>query len=232
MHTSVLLDSNGKVLYPAILWNDGRSYKECNELTKLCPEFEELGKNKLMPGFTAPKLFWIKKNEKYIFSKIDKVLLPKDYIRYKLTNEYSTDISDASGTLWLDIKKRKWSETLLNSCGLNLKNVPFLQESYDCSGYLLSKFKIILGIKVCRKVKVIAGASDNAAGALSVGIYNEGDIMISLGTSGVYLSSTEKVKDFFERGLHVFLSCFKKSLDLYGSSIICSKCFYLVETSS
>ena len=186
MHGAVCLDKKGTILCPAILWNDGRSYQECAYLNKNHKDFEKLGCNLVMAGFTAPKLLWLKRNKPDLFSKINKIILPKDYLRYKLTGEFATDMSDASGTLWLDVKKRKWSDTMLSACGLKESNMAELYEGTECTGYLLPSIQKLFGIK--GSIKVIAGASDNAAGALSIGSYLSGQAMISLGTSGVYFS--------------------------------------------
>ncbi len=202
MHGAVCIDCKGNVLRPAILWNDGRSYQECDDLMACNSDFETLGGNKVMPGFTAPKLLWIKRHEPDIFKKIDKVLLPKDYIRYRITGELSSDMSDASGTLWLDIKKREWSSSLLESCGLQEKHMPRLQEGTECSGFLSTELRNIIGSN--QQVKVVAGASDNAAGALSMGVCHPNDAMISLGTSGVYFTPTTDCKPNPAKGLHTF----------------------------
>lgn len=208
MHGAVCLDKKGEILYPAILWDDGRSYKECNYLNKHHKDFEQLGGNLVMPGFTAPKLLWLKRNKPDLFNKIDKILLPKDYLRYKLTGEFATDMSDASGTLWLDIRKRKWSETTLSACDLKESNMAKLYEGTECTGYLLPSIQKIFEIKI--PIKVIAGASDNAAGALSVGSYSPGQAMISLGTSGVYFSPTSLVATNTKKGLHTFCHAIKQ----------------------
>ena len=214
MHGAVCLDKKGIVLYPAILWNDGRSYQECEYLNKNYEDFEKLGGNLVMTGFTAPKLLWLKRNKTDIFNKIDKIILPKDYLRYKLTGEFATDMSDASGTLWLDVKKRKWSDTMLSACGLKESNMAKLYEGTECTGYLLPSIQKIFGIK--RPVKVIAGASDNAAGALSIGSYLPGQAMISLGTSGVYFSPISLVTTNTKKGLHTFCHAIKEKWHQMG----------------
>ncbi len=136
MHGATLLDKHHKPLRDAILWNDGRSALECVELESLEPEFITLGGNRVMPGFTAPKIQWVRKNEPELFEKIDKVLLPKDYLRFKMTGEFASDLSDSAGTLWLDIKKRDWSDNMLSACGLERKHMPELFEGCQITGYL------------------------------------------------------------------------------------------------
>ena len=214
MHGAVCLDKKEEILYPAILSDDGRSYKECDYLNKHHKDFEQLGGNLVMPGFTAPKLLWLGRNKPDIFNKIDKVVLPKDYLRYKLTGEFATDMSDASGTLWLDIKKRKWSETTLSACDLKESNMAQLYEGTECTGYLLPSVQKTFGIK--KPIKVIAGASDNAAGALSIGSYTTGQAMVSLGTSGVYFSPTSLVTTNTKKGLHTFCHAIKEKWHQMG----------------
>jgi xylulokinase len=222
MHGAVCINKDGKVIYSAILWNDGRSYKECDFLVNNYSDYETVGCNKLMPGFTAPKLLWLKKNKPLVFQKIYKVLLPKDYLRFKLTGEIATDTSDASGTLWLDIKNRKWSRELLSFCSLSEKQMPLIYESSECTGYLLNQVKDELGLK--NKIKVVAGAADNAAGALSVGAYDCGNSIISLGTSGVYLSPTPSISTNINKGLHVFCHAVKNRWYQMGVMLSAASC--------
>ncbi|HBO39015.1 MAG TPA: xylulokinase, partial [Pasteurellaceae bacterium] len=136
MHGATLLDKHDHILSPAILWNDGRSAQECAELEQLVPDSREITGNLMMPGFTAPKLKWTAKHQPQVLEKIAKVLLPKDYLRLLLTGEYATDMSDASGTMWLDVGKRDWNKTLLNACGLDTKNMPELFEGNQITGHL------------------------------------------------------------------------------------------------
>ena len=136
MHGATLLDKQDQVLTPAILWNDGRSAQECVELEQLVPNSREITGNLMMPGFTAPKLKWVAKHQPQVFEKIAKVLLPKDYLRLLLTGEYGSDMSDASGTMWLDVAKRDWNQALLHACGLDRDNMPTLFEGNQITGYL------------------------------------------------------------------------------------------------
>lgn len=183
MHGAVLLDEQGEVLRPAILWNDGRSFKECEDLEKQVNDIHYITGNLIMPGFTAPKLIWVAKHEPEIFNKIAKVLLPKDYIRYCLTGEYASDMSDAAGTMWLDVSKRDWSDEVLSACDLNRSHMPKLYEGTEISGYLKKEIAQRWNMPV---IPVVAGASDNSAGAIGVGLIKPGQAMLSLGTSGVY----------------------------------------------
>jgi len=139
MHGAVLVDSDGQPLRPAILWNDGRCAPQCERLNQRAPSIERITGNQLMTGMTAPKLLWVAEYEPDIFSQIAQVLLPKDYLRWKLSGCYATDMSDASGTLWLNVATRQWDETLLEACGLTLQQVPPLLEGPEVSGHLLEE---------------------------------------------------------------------------------------------
>ncbi|MCE0495714.1 xylulokinase [Vibrio salinus] len=201
MHGVTLLDSQHQVIRPAILWNDGRCEAECHELEKLVPESRDITGNLMMPGFSAPKLKWLAKNEPECFSRIDKVLLPKDYLRYLLTGEFATDLSDAAGTMWLDVKARDWSDELLNACELSRSHMPALYEGNEITGTLKPMLAKQFGMD---EVPVVAGGGDNAAGAIGVGIIKPGQAMISLGTSGVYFSVSKQFISNPDSALHSF----------------------------
>ncbi len=188
MHGATLLDSHGEVLRPAILWNDGRSHQACLSLQQRCPDIQAITGNLVMPGFTAPKLVWVQQHEADIFRKIDKVLLPKDYLRYRMTGDFATDVSDASGTLWLDMEQRQWSPLILEACGLTIEQMPSLFEGTQVTGYLKQDMAEHWSIPA---VAVVAGAGDNAAGAIGMGIIEPQQTMLSLGTSGVIFSVSE-----------------------------------------
>lgn len=177
MHGATLLDVNGQVLRPCILWNDGRSFAECEILTKTVHNFSQRSANLAMPGFTAPKLLWVAKNEANIFSKINKVLLPKDYLNYRLTGSFCSEMSDAAGTLWLNPATRNWDEILLNATGLTLNHMPNLYEGNQKIGVLSKLAAQQLDLP---QISVVAGASDNAAGALGVGVIEPGQAFLSL----------------------------------------------------
>lgn len=202
MHGLVLLDKNHRVLRDCILWNDTRSAKECEYLMEMHPEFLTLGANLVMPGFTAPKLLWVQRNEPDIFAQIDKVLLPKDYLRWKLTGEFVSDMSDASGTLWLDVAKRDWSDSLLNATSLRRDQLPTLVEGSEISGYLKSDLATQWGLS--DHVIVAGGGGDNAASAVGVGAVNVADALISLGTSGVIFVVNDKLVMNPSSGVHAF----------------------------
>ena len=204
MHGATLIDEFGKPLRPCILWNDGRSFQECQELTEKHPEIIELSGNLIMPGFTAPKLSWVAKHEPEIFKKTKKVLLPKDYLSFKLTGVFASDMSDAAGTLWLNPEKRDWDEKLLNATGLSLDHMPTLFEGNQVIGELSNSVANELGLPV---VPVVAGAGDNAAGAVGVGVTEPGQAMLSLGTSGVIFTVSESHMANPENTVHAFCHC-------------------------
>src|SRR5471030_652440 len=134
MHGATLLDRQQKVLRPAILWNDGRSFAQCQALEKDVPQSRKITGNLMMPGFTAPKLAWVKQNEPEVFSQVDKILLPKDYLRWRITGIFASDMSDAAGTMWLDVAKRDWSDIMLNACFLHRDQMPALYEGNQITG--------------------------------------------------------------------------------------------------
>lgn len=201
MHGATLLDKNDHILRPAILWNDGRSAAECVELETLVPNSREITGNLMMPGFTAPKLKWIQKYEPAIAEKVHKALLPKDYLRLVMTGEYASDMSDASGTMWLNVGKRTWDTSLLNACGLDESAMPKLFEGNQITGYL--RPELAKNWKM-NTVPVVAGGGDNAAGAIGIGLYQTGQAMLSLGTSGVYFVVTDKFTANPQKAVHSF----------------------------
>jgi xylulokinase len=188
MHGATLLDAHGDVLRPAILWNDGRSGRECLELEAAVPDLHAIAGNLAMPGFTAPKLLWVRKHEPELFARIAHVLLPKDYLRYQLTGDFATDPSDAAGTLWLDIARRDYSDGLLAACGLSREQMPKVFEGNRITGTLKPALAREWGL---REIPVVAGGGDNAAGAIGVGIVRPKQAMLSLGTSGVYFAVSD-----------------------------------------
>ncbi len=204
MHGLVVLDEADRVIRPAILWNDGRTAQQVAYLN------ETVGKDRLsawtaniaFAGFTAPKLLWMRENEPELFAKIKKIMLPKDYINYLLTGVHSTDYSDASGTLLLDVAKRRWSEEMLELCGLRAEQMPRLFESYETVGALLPEAARALGLP--ESVRVAAGAGDNAAAAVGTGTVGEGGCNLSLGTSGTIFISSDRFRVDENNALHAF----------------------------
>jgi xylulokinase len=203
MHGATLLDAQDKPLRPAILWNDGRSFAECDELKRRVPVLEERTGNLAMPGFTAPKMLWVAAHEPEIAKATKRVLLPKDYVRLRLSGEAVSEMSDASGTLWLDVGRRRWDETLLAATGLTEKAMPRLVEGSEVSAYLAPEIAVAWGLEG-RKVPIAGGGGDNAASAIGVGATAPGAGFVSLGTSGVIFSVTDRFVSLPERTLHAF----------------------------
>ena len=204
MHGLVILDKDDNVLRPAILWNDGRSTEETDYLNNVIgkEKLSKLTANIAFAGFTAPKILWVKNNEPEIFSKISKIMLPKDYISYMLSGNFSTDYSDASGMLLLDVKNKKWSKEMIDICSISEDMLPKLYESYEPVGDIKPELAKELGLN--EGIKIVAGAGDNAAAAIGTATVGEGACNISLGTSGtVFISSKNFGVDNFN-ALHSF----------------------------
>ncbi len=204
MHGLVILDEDDCVIRPAILWNDGRTTKECDYLNGV------IGKDKLsdytaniaFAGFTAPKLLWLRDNEPENFARIKKIMLPKDYLAYRFSGVHCTDVSDASGMLLFDVRNRCWSKEMLDICGVSLEQMAKVYESYECVGSLTENAAQALGLTT--KVKVIAGAGDNAAAAVGTGTVGDGACNISLGTSGTIFISSRSFGVDDNNALHSF----------------------------
>ncbi|QDG74863.1 xylulokinase [Labrenzia sp. PHM005] len=202
MHGATLLDAADKPLRPCILWNDGRSAKQCADLEKAEPKFLSLGGNRVMPGFTAPKLQWVRENEPEIFARTEMVLLPKDYVRFRLTGIYAGDMSDSAGTLWLDVAKRDWSDDLLAATGLSRGNMPRLVEGSEVSGQVKSDLCARWGFDTAPVVA--GGGGDNAASACGVGAVEPGSGFVSLGTSGVLFVTNDRFSPNVDNAVHAF----------------------------
>lgn len=220
MHGATVLDEADRVLRPAILWNDGRSAAQCERLEQT-PNFRELTGNLAMPGFTAPKLLWLREHEPALFERIAKVLLPKDYLRLLLTGEYATDVSDAAGTLWLDVAHRSWSPALLDATGLSLGHMPALYEGNAVTGRLNAALAERWGMS---RVPVAAGGGDNAAGAVGVGIVRHGQAMLSLGTSGVYFAVSDGYLARPEQAVHSFCHALPHTFHLMSVMLNAASC--------
>ncbi|HEX3913311.1 MAG TPA: xylulokinase [Steroidobacteraceae bacterium] len=201
MHGATLLDKSQRALRPAILWNDGRSARECAELEAAVPTMTEITGNRAMPGFTAPKLLWVRRHEPKIFADTAMVLLPKDYVRLRMTGETASDMSDSAGTLWLDVAQRRWSEAMLAGTGLSPSHMPRLCEGNEITGELRAELAEAWGMA---RVPVIAGGGDNAAGAIGVGVVRAGDAFLSLGTSGVLFLANDGYRPNPAGGVHTF----------------------------
>jgi xylulokinase len=202
MHGATLLDANDAVLRPCMLWNDTRSAAECQALTRDCPSLHDIAGNLAMPGFTAPKLAWVRRHEPAIFERTASVLLPKDWLRLRLTGRKVSEMSDAAGTLWLDVAGRDWSDTLLGATGLSRAHMPALVEGPDVSGELSAKAARELGLT--SGIPVVGGAGDNAASAVGIGAVKAGDSFVSLGTSGVVFSVTDRHRPNVGEAVHAF----------------------------
>lgn len=204
MHGLVVLDEEDNVIRPAILWNDGRTGEETEYLNTVVGK-ETLSKytaNIAFAGFTAPKILWMKRHEPERFQKIKKIMLPKDYLAYRLCGTFCTDVSDASGMLLMDVKHKCWSKEMLEICSITEEQLPKLYESYEVVGSLKKNIAEELGMT--EEVKVIAGAGDNAAAAVGTGTVGEGMCNISLGTSGTIFISSKKFKVDENNALHSF----------------------------
>lgn len=204
MHGLVILDKEDQVIRPAILWNDGRTAKETDYLN------QEIGKDKLseytaniaFAGFTAPKVLWVRNQEPENFARIEKLMLPKDYLAYRLSGTFCTDVSDASGMLLFDVKNKCWSKEMMEICGIKETQLPKIFESYEAVGTLKPELAAELGLS--DKVKIAAGAGDNAAAAVGTGTVGDGSCNISLGTSGTIFISSEKFGVDANNALHSF----------------------------
>ena len=192
MHGLVALDESSNILFPAILWNDQRTEEECNDIQSYFGRelLREYTGNKALTGFTAPKLLWIKINRPELFARIKHILLPKDYIRYKLTGEYATDVTDASGTLMFNVQKREWSKQVCEYLGIEDSILPRAYESFHVTGKITKEVKKILGTE--KDILVVGGAGDQAAGAVGSGTVSDGMVSINLGTSGVVFASHDE----------------------------------------
>ncbi|MEE9315243.1 MAG: xylulokinase [Rhizobiaceae bacterium] len=220
MHGATLLDSDDNVLRPCILWNDTRSHKEAAELDN-DPQFRKLSGNIVFPGFTAPKLVWVKSNEPNIFAKTSMVLLPKDYLRLWLTGEHVSDMSDAAGTSWLDVKKRNWSTELLEATNLSKNEMPRLVEGSDISGKLRGELASRWGMK---NVVVAGGAGDNAASGIGLGTVEAGSAFVSLGTSGVLFAANNSYLPNPESAVHTFCHALPNTWHQMGVVLSATDC--------
>lgn len=201
MHGATLLDKAGNPLRPCMLWNDTRSFKQAQRLDEQ-PDFRALSGNIVFPGFTAPKVLWVKDNQPDIFERIHKVLLPKDYLRLWLSGEYISDMSDAAGTSWLDVAKRDWSVLLLKATGLSRAEMPDLVEGSEIGGQLRGDLAARWGLPT--GIPIAGGGGDNAASAVGMGTIEAGQAFISLGTSGVLFAANNDYRPMPQTAVHTF----------------------------
>ena len=204
MHGLVILDRDDNVLRPAILWNDGRTQEECDYLniTVGRGKISSYTANMALTGFTAPKLLWVKKHEPEIFARIEKIMLPKDYLAYRLSGVHCTDVSDASGMLLFDVKNKCWSKEMIELVGIREEQLAKVFESYEVVGTLTARSAAELGLP--ESVRVIAGAGDNAAGAVGTGTLEHGMCSVSLGTSGTVFIATDEFAVDADNAMHSF----------------------------
>ena len=203
MHGLVMLDSEDNVIRPALLWNDSRSQPQTDKLNENKDFLLDNTANIAFAGFTLPKLLWLKENEPENYKKISKIMLPKDYVAYRLSGDFCTDVSDASGTLYFDVENRSWSKNILSENGINEEWLPKVLESDGCAGMLKAELAGKLGLN---GVKIIIGAGDNAAAAIGTGTVKDGDCNISLGTSGTIFTVSDKFSLDRDSAIHSFCS--------------------------
>ena len=204
MHGATLLGADDRPLRAGILWNDGRSFAECAELERAEPRTRAITGNIAMPGFTAPKLLWVRKHEPETFAATRSVLLPKDYVRLCMTGDKASDMADSAGTLWLDVARRCWSGAMLGACAMSENQMPRLLEGTEFSGTLRAEVAARWGMAT---VPVAAGGGDYAAGAVGIGVVVDGDALLSLGTSGVIFVATRDFRPNPARAVHAFCHC-------------------------
>ncbi len=222
MHGLVCLDGNGTVLRPAILWNDQRTDEECGLLNAAVgvARYNQLAGSPALPGFTAPKMLWVQRHEPAVWSKVKSVVLPKDYIRWRLTGELATDVADASGIGLLDVGRRQWSDELCAACGINAAILPRLLESTEVSGHLTAAAADSLGL--APTIPVVAGAGDQAASAVGCGVVDPGGIACSLGTSGVLFAPSLKYTPEPDGRLHAFCAASPQTWHWMGVQLSCA----------
>lgn len=204
-HGATLLNRQGQILRPAILWNDGRSHQECHILEQRVPRYAEITGNRIMPGFTAPKLLWVKQHEPDIFAQIHQVLLPKDYLRWQMSGDYASDLADAAGTSWVNVAERRYSPEMIAATDLAQEQLPKLYEGTEITSTVRAAIADAWGIP--KNTVIVAGAGDNAAGAMSFGIIEAGSAFLSLGTSGVYFVANHQYQSNPFQGVHSMCHC-------------------------
>ena len=203
MHGLVTLDGEDKVVRPAILWNDTRTTKQCTEIMEGSGDrLISITKNKALEGFTLPKILWMQEEERELWVKVAHIMLPKDYLIFRLTGEFATDYSDAAGTLLLDVAAKKWSDEILTKYNIDGKILPKLYNSIDCVGKIKAEYQKEFGFE--KEVKVMGGGADNACAAVGSGIVSNGIGMVSIGTSGVFLSYEDEAHSNYSGRLHLF----------------------------
>ena len=216
MHGLVLLDGSGAVLRPCIMWNDQRTAAECAEITEAIGSSEVLGitGNPVLPGFTAPKVAWVKKNEPDVYAKAEHLLLPKDYVRYRLSGELVMDVADGSGTALIEVGARTWSDRMVEASGTQASWLPQLMECAEVSAALSAEAAALLGLRA--GIPIAAGAGDQAAQAVGSGIFEEGTLSATFGTSGVVFAHSKEFRVEPDGKLHAFCSAVPGQWHLMG----------------
>lgn len=227
MHGATLLGADDRPLRPAILWNDGRSADECALLEERVPALRRITGNLAMPGFTAPKLLWLERHEPALRARLSRVLLPKDYLRLRMTGDAATDLSDGSGMLLVDVAKRCWSDAMLGACGLGREHVGGLHEGTEVTGRLRAEVAGAWGMET---VPVVAGGGDQAAGAAGAGVVRPGEASLSLGTSGVYFVAGASFQPNPDRAVHAFCHCLPDSWHVMSVMLSAASCLRWLAT--
>jgi xylulokinase len=222
MHGAVLLDQASEVLYPAILWDDSRAMAQAEQLNRDFPDYAEATGSLSMAGLTAPKLLWLKQHEPALFARIHCVLSPKDYLRLLLTGERVSDMSDAAGTLWLDVAKREWYAPMLHATGLTLAQMPRLLEADQLSGHLTTEAARQLELPV--NLPVAAGGGDNPVSAVGIGAVNAGDAFVTLGTSAAIVAITDHAAGHPPSAVHSFCHALPNRWYTMGAMLAGASC--------
>lgn len=222
MHGAVLLDEADEVLYPAILWDDSRAVTQAEQLNRDFPNYPGVTGSLAMAGLTAPKLLWLKQHEPELFARIDCVLSPKDYLRLLLTGERVSDMSDAAGTLWLNVERREWYAPMLHATGLTLAQMPRLLEADQRSGGLRAKSAQGLGLPV--ELPVAAGGGDNPVSAVGIGAINAGDAFVTLGTSAAIVAITDYPAGHPPSAVHSFCHALPNRWYTMGAMLAGASC--------
>lgn len=207
MHGATCLDEDNQIIRPAILWNDGRAGDVCQQMMGDMPSLTSITGNLAMPGFTAPKLQWMRENEPENFGRVAKVLLPKDYVRFLMSDDFASDMSDSAGTLWMDVAGRDWSDEVLALTGLTRDHMPKLYEGSEATGTLSQSVADDWGMSC---VPIAAGGGDNAAGAVGSGVVKAGEGFVSLGTSGVVFLADDQYRPNTDGAVHTFCHALPK----------------------
>jgi xylulokinase len=222
MHGAVLVDADNQLLYPAILWDDSRAIAQAEQLNRDYPAYAEVTGSLAMAGLTAPKLLWLQEHEPELFARIDCVLSPKDYLRLLLTGERVSDMSDAAGTLWLDVARREWYEPMLHATGLSLTQMPPLLEADQLSAGVSAEVAAQLAVAV--NLPVAAGGGDNPVSAVGIGAIHAGDAFVTLGTSAAIVAITDQAAGNAASAVHSFCHALPQRWYTMGALLAGASC--------